>query len=124
MKSLVSAIAITATLLTSAAVLAHGDRPDHFKGKPSDTLEQAVANFSEHNKKLKKVLAGELTADQMVEVHELTYTLEVALAKIHSELGQLKDVLEEVHVASEHMDTDTVKSSGKAYLKTAETVVK
>lgn len=124
MKSLFSAIALTATLVISGSAIAHDDRPAHFKGKTSETLEQAVANFSEYNKKLKKALEGEVTATDMVEIHELTYTLEKALETIHKEAGNLKDVLEELHVASEHMDFDTAKERGAVYLKTAETLVK
>ena len=60
----------------------------------------------------------------MVEIHELTYTIEVALEKIHTETGKLKDVLEEVHVASEHMDTTTAKARGDASIKAAQTLVK
>ncbi|MDX3773849.1 hypothetical protein QE250_06975 [Chromatiaceae bacterium AAb-1] len=124
MKSLFSAIALTATLLTAGTAIAHDERSAHYKGKQSETLEQAVANFSEYNKKLKQALAGEVTPNDMVEIHELTYTLEVALEKLHKELGNLKDVLEELHVASEHMDIDTAKERGQVYLKTAETVIK
>jgi hypothetical protein len=123
MKKLLSATFVAAALLSSALVQAD-ERPDHYKGKPSDTLEQAVANFSEYNQKLKTVLAGELTPLAMVEIHELTYTIEVALEKIHVETGKLKDVLEEVHVASEHMDTATAKDRGDAYIKAAQTLVK
>ncbi len=123
MKQLLSAVLISAALLSSALARAD-ERPDHFKGKPSDTLEQAVANFSEYNQKLKTILAGELTPLAMVEIHELTYTLEVALEKIHAETGKLKDVLEEVHVASEHMDTATAKTRGDSYIKAAQTIVK
>jgi hypothetical protein len=123
MKSLLSAVMLGSTLFFAGAALAD-ERPDHYKGKPSDTLEQAVANFSEYNQKLKTALAGELTPLAMVEIHELTYTIEVALEKIHAETAKLKDTLEELHVASEHMDTDTAKAHGDAYIKAAQTLIK
>jgi hypothetical protein len=123
MKSLLSAVMLGSTLFIAGAALAD-ERPDHYKGKPSDTLEQAVANFSEYNQKLKTALAGELTPLAMVEIHELTYTIEVALEKIHAETAKLKDTLEELHVASEHMDTDTAKARGDAYIKAAQTLIK
>jgi len=123
MKSLLSAVILGSALLVPAVAQAD-ERPDHYKGKSSDTLQQAVANFSEYNQKLKTVLAGELTPLAMAEIHELTYTIEVALEKIHTETGKLKDVLEEVHVASEHMDTATAKARGDAYIKAAQTLVK
>ena len=100
------------------------ERPDHFKGKAADTLQQAVANFTEYNQKLKDLLAAELTPQSMAEIHQLTYTIEVALEKIHSETTKLKDTLEQVHIASERMDMATAKSSGDAYIEAAQTLVK
>ena len=123
MKQCLTAVLLLSSVLLSTQVSA-SERPDHFKGKPADTLEQAVANFSEYNQKLKAVLAGELTPLAMAEIHELTYTIEVALEKIHTETGKLKVTLEEVHIASEHMDMATAKSSGDAYIEAAQTLVK
>lgn len=100
------------------------ERPDHFKGKAADTLQQAVSNFSEYNQKLKNLLSAELTPQSMAEIHQLTYTIEVALEKIHSETAKLKDTLEEVHIASERMDMATAKRSGDAYIEAAQTLVK
>ena len=123
MKHLLSAVCF-GIAICAAAHLQADERPDHYKGKPSNTLEQAVANFSEYNQRLKVLLASELTPMAMVEIHELTYTLEVALEKIHSETAKLKDALEEVHVSSEHMDMENAKRSGDAYIKTAQTLMK
>ena len=123
MKSLLSALFITAGMLAFTAAAAN-DRPDHFTGKQADTLEQAVTNFTEYNAKLKALLSAELTPQAMADIHQLTYTLEVALEKIYSETGKLKDTLEQVHVASERMDTVTAKQSGDSYIKTAETLLK
>lgn len=123
MKQLIFALC-AGYLLIVPALLQANERPDHYKGKPSDTLEQAVANFSESNRKLQALLKAELTPTAMVEIHELTYTLEVALEKIHSETAKLKDTLEEVHLASERMDTATAKSRAEAYLKAAQAIVK
>lgn len=107
--------------------LAHGDdsnRPDHFKGKPANTLEEAVGNFSEYNSKLAAIVAkDELSPLDMHEVHQLTYTLENALEKIRAELATLAETLEAVHVASEHADVATVKTQGKAYLDKSRKVV-
>ncbi|WP_333607414.1 DUF6746 family protein [Arsukibacterium sp.] len=119
------ALAISITLLSlgfSSTALA--ERPDHFKGKPADTLQQAVANFQQYNAKLASLLAAELTPERMVEIHQLTYTLENALQKIHAETAALQLVLEEVHVGSEHMDFDKVKSEGQRYLNNAKQLIK
>jgi hypothetical protein len=106
-----------------AADEGHGQ--SHFKGKPSATLEQAVINFREHNAKLAKLLAKDkLTPQDALEVHELTYTLENALKKINSDLAELADVLEEVHIASEKIDTVTIKKRGKVYLDISQKVIK
>lgn len=104
----------------------HADqRPDHFEGKPAESLAEAVASFSEYNQKLADIVAkSELSAADMVEVHELTYTLENALEKIRSELDMLADVLEEVHVASERLDAEKIKSEGLKYLETAREVIR
>jgi len=104
--------------------LAVADRIDHFKGKPADTLQEAVANFSEYNHKLEGILNGELTNEALTEIHELTYTLENALEKINEELTRLADTLEEVHVATEQYDPDVVLSKGQEYLSVAREVIR
>ncbi|TVQ71515.1 MAG: hypothetical protein EA373_04390 [Oceanospirillales bacterium] len=120
MRKLALVVALSGFFATS--VMASG--VEHFKGLPAETLEQAVANFSEHNQKLATVLAGEIDNQAMVEVHELTYTLENALEKIHAEVAELVDTLEDLHVASEKFDADDVKAQGDAYLSVATTIVK
>lgn len=120
----------TLKLTTAAAALIFAlptfadDKYEHFKGEPSKTLEQAVANFSEYNNRLEKVLAGELTPEAMNEVHQLTYTLENALGKLDSELADIAERLEKVHKASEHADPGTVKKQGMVYLDKSQTIVK
>lgn len=105
-------------------LVAHAERPDHFKGLPADTLEDAVKNFSEYNQKLATVLdKSELSAADLATIHELTYTLENALEKIGAELTALAETLEEVHVASETADSKTVLSKGREYLSTARKVI-
>ncbi|MFO7704972.1 MAG: DUF6746 family protein [Halopseudomonas sp.] len=115
-------------LILSLSSLSGADdsaRIDHYQPQASETLEQAVANLSEYNSKLADILAKqELNADDMHNVHELTYTLEEALNKIHTDLAEVADVLEEVHLASEQADAATVKNSGQAYLDLTRTVVK
>lgn len=117
------ALAAATSLLMAAPAMAD-DAVQHFKGKPADTLEQALANFSEYNTQLENILASELTPVTMNEVHRLTYTLEIALEKMESELGELAETLERVHKASETSDNETVRSAGKNYLKTSRQFVK
>ncbi|GGC67198.1 DUF6746 family protein [Marinobacter halophilus] len=122
MKQLIAAT-LTATAFAFSSPLFASD-VEHFKGKSSETMSQAVANFSEYNNKLEQVLSGEMTPEAMNEVHELTYTLENALAKINEELRELADTLEEVHIASEHADGNAVRKHGKNYLKVSRDVIK
>jgi len=117
---------LAVTLLMSLSMLAHAeDRPDHYKGEPSETLEQAVQNFSEYNRKLEVLLNKEkLTAAEMATVHQLTYTLENALNKINAELDALSETLEVVHKASENVDAATTLSKGREYLSVSRQVIK
>lgn len=122
MKRLASSLFV-ATLGLSLPVLAD-DRPGHYEGEPAETLEQAVANFSEYNSRLEAILGkGELSSADLHEVHELTYTLENALEKLRDEMEDLAEVLEEVHVASENADAATVMSRGRLYLETSRQVI-
>ncbi|MDT7525066.1 MAG: DUF6746 family protein [Pseudidiomarina maritima] len=117
------AVILASGVAFAPASQASDDRPDHFKGKPSENLEQALDNLREYNKKLAEVLNGELTPQKMGEIHQLTYTLEVALQRLETEVDDLQDVLEEVHKGSEHMDFDKVKKNGKQYLQTSGKIV-
>ncbi|MAP32579.1 hypothetical protein JF541_11800 [Marinobacter hydrocarbonoclasticus] len=112
-----------ATLLFTLPAFAD-DEYDHYKGEPSKTLEQAVANFSEYNNRLEQVLAGDLTPEAMNEVHQLTYTLENALGKLDHELEDIAERLEKVHKASEHAAPDTVKEQGAVYLEKSRSIIR
>lgn len=111
----------TFSLLVAAPALAD-DRVDHFEGKPSETLEQAVRHLSEYSKQLESLVEGDLSSADMGEIHQITYTLENALAKLDTDLNELAETLEEVHIASETADKETVKQSGKTYLEVIETL--
>ncbi|SFM54854.1 DUF6746 family protein [Marinobacter pelagius] len=119
---------ITRKLTVTAAALmfslpAFAEDYEHYKGEPAETLEQAVANFSEYNNRLDKVLAGELTPEAMNEIHQLTYTLENALGKLNEEFDDLAERLELVHKASEHADPETIQREGSVYLEKSRKVI-
>lgn len=100
------------------------EKPDHFEGKQSRTLQEAVSNFVEYNAKLADIVGkDELSGADMAEVHELTYTIENALAKINQATETMAVDLEEVHLASESADVETVKSRGKKFLESAKTLI-
>lgn len=113
----ISQLFLTGLFVVAAPAFAD-DRVDHFKGEPSKTLDQALANLAAYNEKLSAVIGNEtLTPQQMHEVHVLTYTLENAVARIDDELEEIAENLEAVHKASEHADPATVKARGKLYLE-------
>jgi vacuolar-type H+-ATPase subunit I/STV1 len=116
-------LAATTALLFTLPGVASEDY-DHYEGESATSLEQAVANLSEYNNRLEKVLSGELTPEAMNEVHQLTYTLENALGKMDEELEDIAERLEKVHKASEHAAPDTVKTEGAVYLEKSRTIVK
>lgn len=111
-------------LLTLGSWVQADSRPDHFKGLPADTLQEAVANFSEYNKKLEAMLEKGFSRRDMGEVHQMTYTLENALEKIHQEVTELVDTLEDLHVASEGTDPEEMRRKAEIYLEPAQTIIK
>lgn len=92
------------------------ERPDHFKGKQSHTLEEALENLASYNKKLSEVLAKEDSLENMATIHQLTYTLESALEVIDAEATDIAAKLEELHLASERNDTTVVRQKATTYL--------
>jgi len=95
----------------------HDDQPQHFQGKPAETDEQARKNLREYNGKLKALLDKEkLSASDLGEIHRISYTLENAIAQLDPEVKRIAEYLEEVHLASERADRDTVRKKGQAYL--------
>ena len=118
MKKLITA----SILLASTASFAHhhGDRPDHYEGKPSESLEQALANFAETNARIAEILAqDELTVTDLATIHELTYTLENALERMDEEYDLMQAQLEELHLASEGADIEHARKLGQTYLENA-----
>lgn len=114
---LLTTLAIAGIVSFSAPLMAE-ERPDHFEAKPSPTLEAALENLAEYNPRLADLIGKEsLSPEDLNTVHQLTYTLEQALQKIGEEKDRVAVLLEEVHLASESADSETVKGSGKGYLE-------
>jgi len=113
-----------ALLLSSGPAMAEEEQFQHYAPKPSETLAEAVANFSDYNRLLAEVLAkDDMTDTDMERIHQLTYTLEVALAKINERMTALPVTLEEVHLASEARNADRLRGAGGVYLENAQTVI-
>lgn len=119
MKTFVLAFLTIAALVATPAIAEQSERQyQHFKPEPSNNLQQAIMNLTEYNAKLQQLIDGDLSAQDMAKVHELTYTLEVALARLSKELNVAANSLEEVHLGSEQMNKQRVKGFGKDYLNT------
>lgn len=100
------------------------ERVDHYAAEQSADLAEAMANFSEYNQRMAAVLARPtMTRDNMEDIHQLTYTLEVALAKMIEEATELADLLEEVHLASEGSDAEKLVGLSRSYLAIARQLV-
>lgn len=120
MKNTVASLVTAAAITLGYLLPATAEEVTHYAPEPSETLAQAVDNFVSYNRKLAAVLErNPLTAADMEEVHEYTYTLEIALEKINQDLGALSVVLEEVHQTSEGDDPARLRTAGTAYLAQA-----
>lgn len=115
MNAIARTIVFTLATCLSAGALAD-ERIKHAKGLPSPTLAEAVANLDSHNAKLAELLNQPLTPQRMDEAHLLSYTLENALKRINTDLADIAESLEAMHIASETNDPETVKRQGQAYL--------
>lgn len=110
-------------LLAASPVMAQ-DSVDHYAPQPSETLDAALANFSDYNTIMAEIMAQDsLTPTDMEDVHQLTYTLEVALAKLIEESTELAQRLEFVHQASEGDNGARLREYGLTYLETAQKIV-
>jgi len=120
MKRTMRTAAAAVVALCTALPLAAEEGVSHYEPEPSETLAEAMENFVTYNRKMAEVIARDtLSVDDMEAVHELTYTLEIALAKINEELGALPVVLEEVHLSSEGDNPARLKAVAEVYLEQA-----
>lgn len=114
----INAILIAGLFASSPAVA--DERPQHFRGAPSESLEQAMNNFAATNASIAERLAGdELDMADLAAIHELTYTLENALERIDEEYDRLEEQLEALHLASEGADVEHAQRLGRRYLDNA-----
>lgn len=129
MKTVKTAIKQTLSAAVIAGAIfgmtqAHASK-GHFKGKPAETLEQAIQNLKEYNPKLAAIVnQDKISTAQMGEIHQLTYTLENALERLEKEIDIIEDLLEDVHKASEKADYDKAQKQGRAYIEKMNTLIK
>lgn len=123
---MLKAVIVSALALVTPFAMAAGDAPrsSHFEPVASETLVEAVQNFTDYNKKLGEILAGPVDDNAIADIHQVTYTLENALGKINEELANLAEKLEELHIASEKLDREKVILFGGEYLDVSSQVIK
>ncbi len=106
-----------AVLLPSLSPAQAGEKYNHFPSLEAANTSAAFCNLAKFNQKLQAITNKKtLTAEDMVKVHELTYTLENAVIRLQKELDVIAVDLEKVHKASEHLKQDVIKNSGAKYL--------
>lgn len=89
----------------------------HFPSVPSPDLTTALCNLQSYNDKLTEILSKDkLDAVDMAKIHELTYTLEDAVAQIQEGLTVVAENLESVHKASERIDQQAIDTHGSQYI--------
>lgn len=119
-KSLVLSALLLANVLTAHTHADDKQQYDHFAGKDAKTLQEALVLFKEYNHSIKAILTkGDPSPMDMHKIHELTYTIENALARINSESQALAATLEQLHKASEHSKPKETSHIGKSYLDKA-----
>lgn len=109
-------IAIASLLLALPNVKAD-EQYSHFPSLASENTSEALCNLAKFNEKLQAIVNKKtLTPEDMVKVHELTYTLENAVIRLQKDLETIAIDLERAHLASEHLKGEKVKQSGEKYL--------
>lgn len=90
---------------------------DHFKGAASPDLQSALCNLQKFDKKMAKLVGKKkMEMEDLAEIHELTYTLEVAVQRVQSEMNVVAEELEKAHKGSEVLAEAKVKKAAKEYL--------
>ena len=114
-KAIRRGVALAVCVLGVATAQAHEDEVAHFEGLPAETVAEAVEHLDAYTEQLVALAEGDLGPTDMAEVHEITYTLENALARLDAEYEAIAVALEEVHLASERADTETVREHSAVY---------
>jgi len=98
----------------------HADVPrvDHYEGMAAESLEEAFAHLAEYNERLAAIVERDaLSAVDLNNIHQLTYTLENALERIRTDVVAIAEALEDVHVSSESADAVRTRELAEAYLE-------
>lgn len=105
-------------LLFGTVTVNADEKYNHFPSLEAPNTKVALCNLAKFNDKLSEIAnKSTLTPEDMVKVHELTYTLENAVIRLQKDLSTIAVDLEKVHKASEHLDHQTIERSGHKYLE-------
>ncbi|MGJ8679500.1 DUF6746 family protein [Paraglaciecola sp.] len=115
MKSIKILISV-ALLISLTSLNSEASDVSHFKGQPSPDLHSALCNLQKFDAQLKTITSKPLSPNAMAKIHQLTYTLEVAVQRVQTELATAAVELEKVHKGSETMSEEKVKNSAQKYL--------
>lgn len=118
-------IAFSLALISQLPTAQADEKYSHFPALVSEDMQTALCNIKTYNQTMTALTSqANLTAQDMVKIHELTYTLENAVAYLKGSLEQVAVDLEEVHKASERLDQKTIQASGRKYLTTTSALLK
>ena len=113
-----TALAASCALGLAALPAAASDEVEHYEAIPSETLAEAMANLRDYNARVEEVMAREeLSVQDMEEVHQYTYTMEQAVARIAAEMEKIAVVLERVHLSSEGDNPHALRGATEVYLE-------
>lgn len=116
MKNLLLSAALTLPTLCYA----DNESVDHFQGEEPQSLAHAKMMVQQSHQQIEALLRNEkLTTEEIHELHELTYSLENAVAFIQEDIKNAADALETLHKASETYDPKKTRDSAKVYLQAA-----
>lgn len=121
MKTILRIAALS--IFFSLSANAYSEDAKHFEGKKFDNITDAVAVLKDYNQRFEDKMNGELDALALHEIHELSYTMEDAVAFITSTLYTVAEELEAVHQATEHASPGTVRTSGAKYLELSRAII-
>lgn len=116
-KTLV-AVALLSGVLSAPLRADEAERFDHYQGERPGDLSSALTLLDDFAQRLQQQLAND-NLDPVVlnEIHQLTYTLENALGRLSTDVAELAELLESVHVASETAGAATVREDGERFLQ-------
>lgn len=110
-------ITLSIVMITQSQLSLAKEKYQHFASLNSNDIPTALCNIQTYNETLTSITSkANLTAEDMVKIHELTYTLENAVNFLTVTLNNVAVNLEDVHQASEQLDQNTIKQSAEQYL--------